>query len=71
MEVDAYGLNRVQKLKDFIELVNYHCKGVQTDVEKVKMKTDEEFHFWLEDRIKSARREQAAYKKAQPKKRGN
>jgi hypothetical protein len=36
---------------------------VETDIEKVKRKSDEEFHFWLEPKVEEAKREAALAKK--------
>ena len=36
-------------------MLDIYCNGVESEVDKVKRKTDEEFHFWLEKKIKAAR----------------
>lgn len=70
MAVDSFRTNRINKLKEFDELLEVYCNGIESEIDKVKRKTDEEFHFWLEKKIKSARRMEAQAKKLKTK-RGN
>lgn len=46
-----------------------YCGGVESDIEKVKRKTNEEFHFWLERKAAEARASEP--KKKRTGKRGN
>jgi hypothetical protein len=70
VDVYSFRANRVNKLRAFEALVDNYCKGVQTDIEVVRRKTDEEFHFWLEAKVIAAKKE-AQIKKQQQAKRGN
>lgn len=51
-------------------MLEIYCNGVESEIERVKRKTDEEFHFWLEKKIKAAKRMEAQAKKLKAK-RGN
>lgn len=50
-------------------MLEIYCNGVESEIEKVKRKTDEEFYFWLEKKIRAAKRAEAQAKKLN--KRGN
>lgn len=41
-------------------MLDIYCGGVESEIDKVKRKTDEEFHFWLEKKIRAAKRAQKA-----------
>ena len=48
---------------EFSEQVDGYCDGSAAEADLVKSKTAEEFHFWLERKIKAAKRLEAELKK--------
>jgi hypothetical protein len=44
-------------------MLDVYCGGIESEVEQVKRKTDEEFYFWLDKKIKAAKKAQAEAQK--------
>lgn len=63
MEAVDFRTNRINKLKELDHMLDVYCGGIESEVEQVKRKTDEEFYFWLDKKIKAAKKAQAEAQK--------
>jgi hypothetical protein len=71
VEVDTFRANRIETLKNFDAVLERYCNGSETEIQAVKRKTDEEFHFWLERKVKAAKEAAAQQRKQQTKRVGH
>ncbi len=58
----------MEGVRQWRETVDFYCNGSESDVQKVSSMTCEDFHFWLERKVKAAKAQKAAVEKAKVKK---
>lgn len=49
-------------------MVDHYCEGNESEAERVKTKTAEEFYFWLERKVKRAKKLEKEVEKMKSKK---
>jgi hypothetical protein len=50
-------------LREFERTLDIYCEGSEVDKNAVKIKTGEDYHIWLEGKVKRAREMEKAIKK--------